>query len=163
MKQTNKIDFRSSAARNARNYLQNGADMVALFMTAGTRTVVGIMEAERFYDLIKKQANKVAIEKSADGLRWKGLSVMHVPAGLKQAMAVKLTLDIAARDMPKGSNGTRSEYQEKAVADALNALGYMETRWTRVDNAAQSGEYRPDVIGENGVTVEVKGFGGRLF
>ena len=163
MKQINRIDFRSSAARNARNYLLNSADMVALYMTAGTRTVVGIMETARFYDLIKKQANKNAIEKSADGLRWKGLNVMHVPADLKQAMAIKVTLNIAARDMPKGSNGTRSDFQEKAVADALTAMGYMGTRWTRVDSAAQSGEYRPDIIGDNGVTVEVKGFGGRLF
>ena len=163
MKQTNRIDFRSSAARNARNYLRNSADFVALYMTAGTRTVVGIMEAARFYELIKKQANKVAIEKSADGLRWKGLNVMHCPVELKQAMTIKLTLNIAARDMPKGSNGTRSEYQEKAVADALTAMGYMGTTWARVDSAAQTGEYRPDVIGGNGVTVEVKGFGGRLF
>lgn len=163
MKQVNRIDFRSSAARNAREYLRNSADLVALYMTAGTRTVVGIMEATRFYELIKKQANKVAIEKSADGLRWKGLSVIHVPADLKQAMAVKITLNIAARDMPKGSNGTRSDFQEKAVADALTAMGYMGTRWMQANSAAQSGEYRPDVVGENGVTVEVKGFGGRLF
>ena len=163
MKQTNKIDFRSSAARNARAYLRNSADIIALYMTAGPRTVVGIMEAARFYELIKKQANKTAIEKSADGLRWKGLNVMHCPVELKQAMTIKLTLNIAARDMAKGSNGTRSDAQEKAVAAALTAAGFMGTTWTQVTDNNVTDGYRPDVIGENGVTVEVKGFGGRLF
>ena len=163
---TSPLDFRSTEGRAARNYIRNSSDMFALYFKAGVKSIVGLVPAETLYNVLRNdKETRVSFSDEKDGLRWKALQIVHCPVALRRVMD-KVTISIAMKDFPRGTNGTRSEAQEKALCEALNTIKYhsLEWRWTANDN---NSKYCADLTGYDAEgkareTIEVKGERGRI-
>lgn len=153
------IDNRTTAARAAKAYITATADLFALTFTAGRYTEIRLYTAEKLLELFKCKEARTAFKLERDGIRWKGLQVMHVPAPFKNAHVLAFTLNIPYRDLPVGSNSTRSEALEQRIAAELNRHRGWACRWTATEPAEG---YQPDITLQDGRTVEVKGLDGRL-
>lgn len=153
-----KVDLRKSSARVSMEYMGK-ADFFALAVNAGNHTHFLIVTSEALRETLRDQNMRNAFEQSADGLRWKGLQATK--ARVKDLI---VRLDIAKA--PKAfevKNGTRADDMERTVCAALNMRGLLGGSWRVCATERWEGGYTPDLVNEQGQTVEVKGFHARLF
>lgn len=102
-----------------------------------------------------------------DELMWKGLQATSSKRGVGLSAFVRdvrkdVLLPMKKVDFVRGSDGTISEDMENKLAELLTSLCYLGQTWTAVGHHAGGRGYHADLVGDLGMTIEVKGWRGEL-
>lgn len=163
MKLESTIDLRKANARRAKAYLQTSADFFALYVSAGVDTLIGFIRADELEDAMKVKANRRAWSNEKDGLRWKGLQVMHLPTDLRKRLRL-IPTGRRPSDWQFGEDNTRSADFEREIVKIANQYAIGGTRtWTWTARKDEDGDcYKADATADNGLTIEGKFERGRF-
>lgn len=144
------------------DYLQY-FDFLALPAKKGNFTVYSIFTAAQARELVKDNIVKTLWKLDGQELRWRGGMINKMPWRDMPTPQKQLTFLKRWNEFEYHA-GNRSAAQEKAVCEGLNRIKWLNQQWTHTGTEKPiSEQYNPDIVAENGYTVEVKGFNSPVF
>lgn len=146
-------------AYNNRKELQR-ADFFAVAAKGNGETHFIITTRENFAATINDESCTSYFRAGRCGLHWKGMQATKCKVhGMIQRLRIAKKWD---EFEVNEKTGTMSDAQEKAVCDALNKIHFLGQTWKVTARERRAG-YKPDITGDLGTTIEVKGFNAYLY
>lgn len=152
----------SIAIESYLNYL-NYFDFLALPCKAGNFTKFLLFDRVSAAELVNENVVEKLWKLDGISLRWRGGMINKVKQLHLPTPALEVTVTKRWNEF-EWHAGNRSAAQEKAVCDGLNRLHFLARTWRHIGTERpESDTYTTDVISDDGVKVEVKGFNSPTF